>query len=325
MKYQIIVILLAGIFLTGSAQGYRTEIRVAQDGSGDFKSIQAAVDAAKSFPDKDIHIFIDAGIYREKVVVGEWNTRLSLIGAGRDETIIRWNDHFEKMQRGRNSTFLTASLSVEANDFYASDLSVENSAGQVGQAIALSVNGDRVLFERVAVRGNQDSLYVAGEKNRVLFRNCHIEGTVDFIFGGALAVFDSCRIHSLGDSYITAASTVEGQAAGLVFINSALTAGPGVSKVFLGRPWRPHAQTVFLNCSMEDHILPAGWNDWDKPQAQETVLYAEFESSGPGAAPEERVSWSKQLSAVEAKKFFPGTLLVKPGEPEWFRARSKFD
>ena len=315
------VVFFLGLFLSNIAQAYRTEFKVAQDGSGDFRSIQAAVNAAKSFPDKDIHIYIEAGIYEEKVVVWEWNTRLSVVGAGRDKTIIRWNDHFEKMQLDRNSTFHTASLRIEANDFYASDLSVENSAGPVGQAIALSVNADRALFERVAVRGHQDSLYVTGENKRVLFRDCYIEGTVDFIFGGALAVFDSCQIHSRSDSYITAASTHEGQAAGLVFLHSSLTADEGVSKVYLGRPWRVYAQTAFLNCEMGAHISPAGWHDWDKRQAHETAFYAEFESGGAGAVPAERVSWSRQLSAQEAERFLPESLLARTGEPAWFRAR----
>lgn len=319
----LLVVFLLGFCLSNTAQAYRTELKVAQDGSGDFRSIQAAVNAAKSFPDEDIHIYVEAGIYEEKIVVWEWNTRLSVIGAGRDKTIIRWNDHFEKMQLGRNSTFHTASLRVEANDFYASDLSVENSAGPVGQAIALSVNADRAQFERVAVRGHQDSLYVTGENNRILFRDCYIEGSVDFIFGGALAVFNRCQVHSKGGSFITAASTHEGQAAGLVFLHSRLTAEAGVHEVYLGRPWRVHAQTVFINCAMGAHILPAGWHDWNKVQAHETSFFAEFQSSGPGASPEDRVSWSRQLNTHEAEKFLPETLLARPGEPAWFRVRAK--
>lgn len=323
MIFRVYIALILGIFSCSGAADFRTEISVALDGSGDFRSIQSAINATKSFPDTDIRIVVGPGIYTEKVVVWSWNTRLSILGAGRDKTVIRWGDHFDKMQMGRNSTFHTASLSVEADDFYAGDLTVENSAGPVGQAIALSVNADRVLFERVVVRGDQDSVYVGGENNRVLFRDCYIEGTVDFIFGGALAVFEQCEIHSKADSYITAASTFQGQSAGLVFIDSRLTADAGVSEVYLGRPWRIYAQTVFLNCYMGPHVLPAGWHDWEKQAAHETALYAEYQSSGEGAAPDKRVSWSRQLTAGESQSFTTGHLLTRDGEDQWFRVRSR--
>jgi pectinesterase len=315
--------LLCAVLFSTALHAYETEFRVSLDGSGDFDSIQAAVNASKSFPDQDIRIFVGAGVYEEKVVVWAWNTRLSLIGVGRDATIIRWNDHFDKMQLGRNSTFHTATLRVDADDFYASDLSIENSAGPVGQAIALSVDADRVLFERVALRGHQDTLYLSGENKRVLLRNCLVEGTVDFIFGGALAVLDHCDIHSMGDGYITAASTAAGQAAGIVIVDSRLTAEQGVSRVYLGRPWRDHAQTVFLNCEMGPHILSAGWDDWGRPEAHRTTYYAEFSSHGKGGSAADRVDWSKQLSAEEAARFKPELLLSRPGERDWFKARDR--
>jgi pectinesterase len=319
--FTALAMLLCVLLASANAQAYQTEFRVALDGSGDFDSIQAAINAAKSFPDQDIRIFVGPGVYEEKVVVWEWNTRLSLTGAGRDITVVRFGDHFEKMQLGRNSTFHTATLRVEANDFHASDLSVENSAGPVGQAVALSVNADRALSDRVAVRGYQDSLYATGETSRVLFRDCYVEGSVDFIFGGALAVVERCQIHSRADGYITAASMREGQLAGLVFVDSRLTADEVVSKVYLGRPWRAHAQTVFLNCEMGAHILPAGWHDWENPQARAITFYAEFGSRGPGASADQRVNWSKQLSADEAAGFAPARLLSRPGERTWFTPR----
>lgn len=315
LRFTVLVVLLS---MTLPASAYRTELSVAADGSGDFVSIQAAINAAKSFPDRPVRISVGPGIYEEKVVVWHWNTDLSLVGAGRDRTVIRWNDHFDSIGLGRNSTFHTATLRVDANDFYASDLSIVNAAGPVGQAIALSVNADRVLFERVSVQGHQDSLYVGGEGHRVYFRDCYIEGTVDFIFGGALAVFEGCQVHSLSDSYITAASTSRGQAAGLVFIDCRLTAAPAVTRVYLGRPWRDHAQTVFLRCEMGGHIRPAGWHDWDRPKARKSVFYAEYESHGPGAAPRQRVSWSRQLDKGEAAKFRAEALLTGPVKPSWF-------
>lgn len=307
------------------AQSYETRLTVALDGSGDFRTIQAAIDAAKSFPEHEIQIRIAPGLYVEKVVAWGWNTRLSLLGAGADRTIIRWDDYFERIDRGRNSTFHTATLRVEGNDFHAADLAIENTAGPVGQAIALSVDADRALFERVLVRGHQDTLYVTGENRRVLFRECRVEGTVDFIFGGALAVFERCEIRSRGDGYITAASTPAGQAAGLVFIDSRLTAEPGIDTVYLGRPWRLDAQAAFLRCEMGAHIVPAGWNDWDKPEAHQRSVFAEYLSRGPGGAPDDRVDWSRQLDADQAERFEVERLLARPGERDWFRPRTPIE
>jgi pectinesterase len=315
-----VILLFAGVLFPSHAvaEPYPVEFRVSPDGTTAYTSIQAAIDDAKSFPDRDIRIVLAPGIYEEKVVVWEWNTRLSLIGAGRENTVIRWDDHFERMDRGRNSTFHTATLRVESNDFRAFDLTVVNSAGPVGQAIALSVNADRVVFERVALRGHQDTLYLTGEGNRALFRDCLVEGSVDFIFGGALAVFENCEIRSLAAGYVTAASTPADQAAGFVFLDSRLTAAPGVSNVYLGRPWRDHAQTVFLRCEMGGHVLPEGWHDWGRPEARDTVHYAEFDSRGAGGRRDGRVSWSRQLDAQTAAALEPERLLLRAGEAPWF-------
>lgn len=301
-----------------AAESYPTELRVAADGSAAYTSIQAAINDAKSFPERDIRIMLAPGVYEEKVVVWAWNTRLSLVGAGRENTVIRWDDHFDRVNKGRNSTFHTATLRVEANDFRASDLTVVNGSGPVGQAISLSVNADRAVFERVALHGYQDTVYVTGEDNRMLFRDCLVEGTVDFIFGGALAVFDDCEIRSLAAGYVTAASTPAGQRAGLVFVDSRLTAAPGVSDVYLGRPWRDNAQTVFLRCEMGGHIHAEGWHDWNRAEARDTVQFAEFNSRGPGGSSHRRVPWSRQLDVKSAESFEPERLLLRAGEPPWF-------
>jgi pectinesterase len=318
-----LAVFLVCAWLSAPVSAYDTLIRVDQDGNGDFTTIQAAIDATKSFPDQDITILIGPGVYEEKVVVWEWNTRLTLAGSGHDRTVIRWADHFQAIDRGRNSTFHTATLRVDANDFYARDLSVENMAGPVGQAIALSVNADRALFERVDIRGYQDSLYLAGESNRVLFRDCSVEGSVDFIFGGALAVFERCRIHSRASGYVTAASTFEDQAAGLVFLDCQLSAEAGVRDVYLGRPWRNHAQAVFLRSEMGPHIVPAGWHDWGRPEARQSAFFAEFESRGDGAAPESRVDWSHQLTSEQAAEFTLERLFGREGEPPWYQPESE--
>lgn len=276
---------------------------VARDGSGDFTSIQAAIDAAKAFPDEPVSILIKNGVYQEKVRVYAWNTRLSLIGESKEHTIITYGDYFDKIALGRNSTFHTYTLKVEANDFMMKNLTVENAAGPVGQAVALHVEGDRCHFVNCRFLGHQDTVYTAGEGKRQFFNQCYIEGTTDFIFGEATAAFYRCQIHSKSASYITAASTPEGIPYGYLFLESKLTADEGVNGVYLGRPWRDYAKVVFIQCCMGSHILPEGWSNWSGTQRDQTAWYAEYQNVGPGAVIDHRVGWSHQLSANEAENF----------------------
>jgi pectinesterase len=278
-------------------------IVVSLDNSGDFTSIQEAINASKSFPYQRVTIFIKDGIYVEKIKVHEWNTNLSLIGESKEKTIITYDDYFGKMNLGINSTFYTYTLLVEANDFYASNLTIQNTSGEVGQAVALSVFSDKVVIENCNILGNQDTLYVSGDGNRQYFKNCYIEGTTDFIFGKATALFENCIIHSKKKSYITAAATPEGAEFGFVFKNCKLTADENVNAVYLGRPWRIYAKTVFINCEMGNHIKPEGWHNWSKPEAEKTAYYAEYQSSGAGSNSEKRVAWSHQLKKCQAKKY----------------------
>jgi pectinesterase len=277
-------------------------------------SIQQAIDNSKSFPAKDVIINIKNGVYYEKVRVYEWNTRIRFIGESKDSTIITYDDYFAKINRGRNSTFHTYTVLVEGDDFYATNLTIENSSGDVGQAVALSVIADRVQINNCRILGNQDTIYASG-LNRQHFSDCYIEGTTDFIFGGATALFENCRIHSKKNSYITAASTPQNSAYGFVFLNCQLTSGEGVDQVYLGRPWRDFAKTVFINCPLGDHILPAGWHNWNKPNAEKTAFYAEYGNTGPGFDPKSRASWSYQLKKSQAKKYTRGNIL---GTNNWY-------
>jgi pectinesterase len=318
-SWLILVILLCAAPTAPQSDSY--DYVVAKDGSGDYTSIQAAIDGAKSFPPERITIFVKDGVYREKVTVHAWNPRITLIGESKEKTILTYDDHFDKINRGRNSTFFTYTLMVQANDFRARNLTVKNSAGPVGQALALRVEGDRVVFENCRFLGHQDTIYVAGAGHRQYFKDCYIEGTTDFIFGQATAVFEDCRIHSTDDSYITAASTPKEEPFGLVFLDCRLTAAPDVEEVYLGRPWRKYAQTVFLRSEMGAHIRPEGWNNWSKPEAEQTAFYAEYDNSGPGADRSGRVAWAKQLSEDEAARYTTATIFG--GGDEWFRSPSE--
>ena len=278
-------------------------VEVAQDGSGDYKNIQDAIYNSPAFPYKRVIIRVKNGIYHEKVRVPEWNTKITLIGESKEKTSISYDDFFSKINLGRNSTFFTSTVLIEANDFVASNLTIQNTAGPVGQAVALAVVADRVVVLNCNILGNQDTLYTSGEGFKQYFKDCFIEGTVDFIFGNSTAVFDNCTIHSKSNSYLTAASTAENSKYGFVFLKCKLTADTKVTEVYLGRPWRIYAKTVFLNCEMEKHIRKEGWENWSKPEAEKTSFYAEYNCSGPGFQPENRVSWSHQLSKSEAKEY----------------------
>lgn len=288
--------LFGGVLLQAQ---YKTQMTVAKDGSGDFISIQNAIDHTKSFPDQPITIFIKNGIYKEKVRVYPWNTNLTLEGEHQDSTILVYDDFFKKINKGRNSTFHTSTLSVESNDFCAKHLTIKNSAGEVGQAIALSVSGDRCFFQNCKIIGHQDALYCTGENNRQYFFNCHIEGTTDFVFGNAIVLLEKSVIHSKSNSFITAASTTKNQKFGFVFKECQLTAAQGVEHVYLGRPWRKYAKTVFIHCDYGNHIVSEGWKIWSNKENPTTTFYAEYAKEKI----EGRVAWSHQLKKKQAKRY----------------------
>ncbi|EDY83836.1 Pectinesterase superfamily [Verrucomicrobiia bacterium DG1235] len=296
------VILFAAAVLQASAfSGYKTEYTVAADGSGDFSRIQAAIDDCKSFPDLPITIRVKEGRYREKVTVHAWNTNLTILGLG--EVIIAYNSHFKEVNRGRNSTFFTGTVEVLANDFSARNLTIENTAGPVGQAIALRVEGDRCSFFDCRLIGNQDTLYLAGEGHRQYFENCYIEGTTDYIFGGATAFFQNCILMSKADSYISAASTPKSSSFGFVFNKCRLDAAKGITEVYLGRPWRKHAKTVYLGCDYGDFIAQAGWDDWGLEDPGASVFYAEYIPKGSKKTGKRRIAWSCQLSKSDLSDY----------------------
>lgn len=304
MLWKSLMLILLFVAIAGFAQdNIQYKMVVAQDGSGDFTRIQDAVDATKAFPDRRITIFIKNGTYREKVRIPSWNNMLSVVGEDVDKTIIIWDDYFSKINRGRNSTFFTWTFKVEADDFYAENLTIVNAAGPVGQAVALHVEGNRCAFVNCRISGFQDTAYLDGENSNLLFVNCRIEGSTDFIFGSATAVFSHCDIVSLRNSYVTAASTQQGKKFGFVFQNCNIMAGDSVDSVYLGRPWRPFAKTVFMQCNLGRHIHPEGWKAWSNKGNESTTFYAEYKNIGPGAGTDKRVQWSHQLTAREAKAY----------------------
>ncbi|MVN75153.1 pectin esterase [Hymenobacter sp. HMF4947] len=276
-------------------------IKVAQDGSGDYKTIQEAVQASRDLSQVMVTIQIKNGIYHEKLVVPSHKTHVKLVGESAAGTVISWGDHTG--DAAGHNTYSSHTVLVQANDFTAEDITFENAAGPVGQAVALHVEGDRAIFRHCRMLGNQDTLFPAVENSRQYYQDCYIEGTTDFIFGTATAVFEGCEIRSKRNSYIAAAATTEREAYGFVFKNCRLTADTAAHKVYLARPWRPHSRTVYLNCTLGAHILPAGWDNWRDAANEKTAYYAEYNSTGPGANPGARAKWSHQLTAKEAKQY----------------------
>ncbi len=274
---------------------------VAKDGSGDFFTVQEAINAVPDFRKEGrTTIYIRKGVYKEKLIIPESKINVSLIGA--EGAVISGDDYASKPNRfGENmSTSGSSSCYIYAPDLICENLTFENTAGHVGQAVACFVSGDKVIFRNCRFLGNQDTLYNFGKHCRQYFENCYIEGTVDFIFGSSTAVFNRCTIHSLSKGYLTAPSTPQDEAYGYVFIDCRLTAADGVEKVYLARPWRPYGKSVFIHCEMGDHILPVGWHNWNKKDAEKTCFFAEYENTGAGAATKkERAKFSHQLKNLK--------------------------
>lgn len=308
----VILVSLFPIINSIAQQTYPKRLVVAQDGSGNYKTIQEAVNAMRDFSQEEVTIFIKKGIYKEKLVIPSWKTHIRLEGESRDSTIITNDDFSGKplpggmdVQSGRDkfSTFNSYTVLVRGNDFWAENLTIQNSSGRVGQAVALHAEGDRCVVINCRLLGNQDTLYVGIDSSRQYYKDCYIEGTTDFIFGPATVLFQSCTIKSLSNSYITAASTTPAQKFGLVFLDCTLIADTAAKKVLLGRPWRPHARTVFINTNMGEHISTTGWDNWRNPENEKTAYYAEYNSKGPGANAKGRAAWSHQLTKKEAKQY----------------------
>ena len=287
---------------------------VAQDGSGDFFTVQEAVNAVPDFR-KNVRttILVRKGTYKEKIIIPESKINISLIGE--DGTILT-NDDFANKKNvfGENmGTSGSSSCYIYAPDFYAENITFENSSGPVGQAVACFVSADRVYFKNCRFLGFQDTLYTYSKQSRQYYEDCYIEGTVDFIFGWSTAVFNRCHIHSKRDGYVTAPSTDKGKKYGYVFYDCKLTAEPEATKVYLSRPWRPYAQAVFIRCELGKHILPIGWNNWGKKENEKTVFYAEYESRGEGAHPKARAAFSQQLKNLKGYEINA----VLAGEDGW--------
>ena len=316
-----ISILYFSLFISfmGMAKSYDSldTIFVARDGTGEFRTVNEAIEVCRAFMEYHKVIFVKKGIYKEKLVIPSWLTNIEICGEDCDNTIITYDDHANitspDIIPGKLApigTFRTYTLKIEGSDITLSNITIENNSARLGQAVALHTEGDRLRFFNCRFLGHQDTVYTGVANTHLLFADCYIEGTTDFIFGPSTAWFEKCTIHCKADSYITAASTPRSVEYGYVFNNCTITIAPNVNKVYLGRPWRDYAYTVFMNCTFPAKgIRPEGWHDWKKPH--DRIRYAEYNNyvvdDGIGGGKSavigtsQRVSWSRQFTEAEAK------------------------
>jgi len=294
-----------------------TVLTVAPNGRAEFKTIQEAINATPQDAGAGNQVFIriEPGTYRETLYIQREKRFLHLVGRDPETTILTCDLYAGIIGPSGKpiGTFATASAFVDADDFSAEGITFENSAGNKSQALAIRVDGDRVAFRHCRFLGWQDT--ILDNRGRHYYTNCYIAGATDFIFGGATAFFDGCHIRCLGSAYITAASTPPDQPFGFVFSGCDITGANPSVRSFLGRPWRPFANVVFLRTKMSEVIRPAGWDNWRNPANEKTVRFAEYQNTGPGASPTGRLPWSLQLSPPQAAAFSMTNVLA--GKDNW--------
>jgi pectinesterase len=298
---------LAGIgHSQSSASNKGRMVTVAADGTGDHKTVQSALDAIPRNNKKPVTIYIKKGIYKEKLHLDSSRNFVTLLGEDKFNTILTYDDHTGKLSpKGDTINTRTSwSFKINADHFTAENISFQNDAGfTAGQAVAMESDGDMAIFRNCRFIGNQDVLFTNNEKSRQYYEHCYIEGTTDFIFGSSTVWFEQCHIHSKKNSHVTAASTPKEKEFGYVFNDCVLTGDTSLHNVSLGRPWRPYAAVVYINCFIGAHIKPEGWSNWNNTENHKTTRYAEYRSYGASADPAKRVNWSKQLSEEELKKY----------------------
>jgi pectinesterase len=315
MKSILIILVLIGGLADATGQT-KFDFVVAKDGSADFTTIQEALNAVPDFRKNVTSIFIKTGIYKEKLILAGSKTNVRIVGEEVTKTIITYDDYASKKNKFGEEMGTTGSTTffVFGEGFTAEKITFENSSGPVGQAVAVRIDGDMVTFNDCRFLGFQDTLYPHGEKSRQYYKNCYVEGTVDFIFGWSTALFEDCTIFcKKGGGYVTAASTLPETKHGFVFLNCRITGDAEPSTYYLGRPWRPHAKTVFINCYLDRQIRPEGWHNWNKPEAEMTSFYGEFGSNGPGVG--SRVPWSHQIKLEEVSEYTKEKILGNWSEP----------
>jgi len=324
IRQLMVVSLLAAQTVTAQDVHVRVspDVKTGIEGTTDFPTIQMAMDhhpfAGVDKNGKPGRVFIEIapGIYRERVIITQNHTNITLVGMGKSPNEVVITNSLNAKQAG--GTFFTETVEINGDGFEADNLTFENTAGNTGQAVAAAVRADRAIFKHCRFLGHQDTLFA--DYGRQYYVDTYIEGGVDFIFGNAAAVFDRSEIHANGPGYLTAQSrTSADQNTGYVVINSRVTSGiePGAPRdsISLGRPWRPFSRVVYIDTELPANVIPQGWSLWGRRDETPQAYYAEFKSTGPGANPGARAAWSHQLTAQQAAQFAPRVFLA--GKDRW--------
>ncbi|XP_072956483.1 putative pectinesterase 11 [Typha angustifolia] len=291
---------------------YAILLRVDQSGKGDFTKIQDAIDSVPSNNSVFYYILIKPGTYREKIVVPKDKPFVTLSGTKTNSAIITWSERWDTPQ--------SPTVSILASDFVGRYLTIQNSYGSSGPAVALSISGDRVAFYTCRFISYQDTLLDA--VGRHYYKNCYIEGATDFVCGNGQSLFDRCHLHSIsknGGSVTAQRRLAAEESTGYSFVGCKVT-GAGVGTLILGRPWGRYSRVVFGYTYMSNAVLPQGWGDWNDGSNQRTVHYGQFRCYGPGSDVSGRVGWSHQLSLREASHFFRKTWI---NGRDWLRPPPK--
>ena len=305
MKLLMIILALLSVQASEAANKYDNPdtLIVARDGTGEFRNVNDAIEVCRAFMEYHKVIFVKKGTYKEKLIIPSWLDNIEILGEDAENTIITYDDHanirMEGTERGMG-TFRTYTIKIEGNHITLKNITIENNAPRLGQAVALHTEGDCLTFIGCRFLGNQDTVYTGKAGTRLYFLRCYIEGTTDFIFGPSTAWFEDCTIKSKVNSYVTAASTPKDIKYGYVFNRCRLIADEAATQVYLGRPWRPYAYTLFMNCELGSHIVPAGWHNWGNKDNEQTARYLEYNNTGAGAPTTNRAAWSRQLTKKEA-------------------------
>ncbi len=285
------------------------DVVIAQDGSGHYTTVQEAIDAVPDFRKQTTRIFIKNGIYREKIIIPDTKHDIILVGEDKLKTILSYNNFASKKSilGDEIGTSGSASTYVLPNNFTAQNITFENAAGPIGQAVAIIVRSDNAQFINCRFIGFQDTLYTHKANSKQYYKNCYIEGTVDFIFGSSIAFFENCEIYCKKNGYISAASTPEDQEYGYVFYKCSIL-GEMPGSFYLGRPWRPFAHVAFIECNLNDIIKPEGWDNWRNPNNEKTATFVEYKNKIKNNK-DKRVTWSTELSTEEAKRYSKDNVL----------------
>ena len=329
------ICIIIAIFFSIINVSAQYDLVVAKDGSGNHTTVQAAIDATPTGRTTPYVIFIKNGKYKEKINIPNTKPFIQIVGESAANVILTFDDFSGKPMPGGGTfgTSNSASFTVRAADFTAINITFENTTGESPQALAIYVDGDRSAFKNCRFLGGQDTIFAGGNGARQYYRNCYIDGTVDFIFGDARAIFDSCVIYgktrsSAGSSFITAANTKQTEPWGYVFRDSKIPANRGGTVYFFGRPWQNDAntadaaksynKTIFLNTTMSSSIQNAGWTTWDAGTDVTKITYAEYRSKKFDSTLvdiSQRASWSNQLTATEAATYYNNTNLFGSWDP----------